>query len=270
MNKPKVSIIMGIYNCEDTLPAAIDSIVNQTYDNWELVMCDDASTDDTYNVANSYVEKYPDKMVLLRNVENMRLSYSLNKCLEKASGSLIARMDGDDISKDDRLAVQVDYLLNHNEYQVVGTAMQCFDNNGYHDIMHPKMSPDKWTMRKGTPFYHATILTYKYVYDELKGYTVSERTRRAQDQDLWFRFFSKGFSGNNIDEVLYYVRNDENAVRRRTIWGRIDAFKTTVYGYNLLGFPKRWLVKPFILMIMKSFVPLKLRDWSRRRKTAKK
>lgn len=267
MNKPKVSIIMGIYNCEDTLPAAIDSIVNQTYDNWELVMCDDASTDDTYNVANSYVEKYPDKMVLLRNAENMRLSYSLNKCLEKASGPLIARMDGDDISKEDRLAVQVDYLLNHTEYQVVGTAMQRFDENGYHDIMHPKQDPDRMTMRVGTPFFHATIMTYKYVYDKLNGYTVLERTKRAQDHDLWFRFYSVGFSGNNIDKALYYVRDDGNAIRRRTAKGRIESFKTTVYGYKLLGFPKRWLLKPAMLTFIKCLVPYKIIEWNRNRKS---
>ena len=65
--KSKVSILMGIYNCADTLSDAIDSIIKQTYANWELILCDDGSQDDTYKVAAKYKEKYPDKIILLKN-----------------------------------------------------------------------------------------------------------------------------------------------------------------------------------------------------------
>lgn len=260
---PKVSIIMGIYNCAETLPEAIESILSQTYENWELIMCDDGSTDETFNTAKRYVDKYPQKMILLQNKQNMRLSYSLNRCLQVVSGSLVARMDGDDISAPDRLRIQVNYLLEHNEYQVVGTAMQRFDEHGFHDVMHPVPNPDRLTMRKGTPFFHATILMRKTAYDEVGGYTVSERTKRAQDHDLWFRFYSKGFEGNNLDEVLYYVRDDRNAVRRRTVKGRLESFKTTVYGYRLLGFPMLWLVKPAFLTVIKCLTPYAVVDWYR-------
>lgn len=79
--QPKVSVIMGIYNCESTLPQAVDSILAQTYPNWELVMCDDGSTDGTYAVAERYRIQYPEKIVLLKNEQNRKLSYSLNRCL---------------------------------------------------------------------------------------------------------------------------------------------------------------------------------------------
>ena len=69
---------MGIYNCADTLDEAIESVLNQTYKNWELVMCDDCSTDNTYNIAKRYSDKY-DNIVLLKNEKNMRLAYSLNR-----------------------------------------------------------------------------------------------------------------------------------------------------------------------------------------------
>ena len=88
MDQPKVSVIMGIYNCERTLSEAINSILEQTYTNWELVMCDDGSTDGTYALAEQYREKYPEKIILLKNERNMKLSYTLNRCLEKASGEL--------------------------------------------------------------------------------------------------------------------------------------------------------------------------------------
>ena len=260
---PKVSVIMGIYNCAKTLPDSVDSILAQTYDNWELIMCDDASTDKTYEVAKQYADRYPYQIRLLHNQQNMRLAFSLNRCLEEASGSLIARMDGDDISAPDRLRLQVEYLMAHPEYQVVGTAMRRFDESGFHNVMHPPLNPDRMIMRNRVPFFHATILMRKSAYEELGGYTVADRTKRAEDLDLWFRFYNKGFAGNSIDEPLYFVREDSNAFRRRTARGRIEAFQILADGYKLLGFPKRWLIVPTLKMMFKCLVPYKFVEYYR-------
>ncbi|MDK0922904.1 glycosyltransferase family 2 protein, partial [Clostridium perfringens] len=100
--KIKVSIIMGIYNCEKTLSDCIDSLLNQTYTNWELIMCDDSSTDCTYKIAKRYAEKY-NNIILLRNETNKKLSATLNRCLEVAKGEYVARMDADDIALPTRL-----------------------------------------------------------------------------------------------------------------------------------------------------------------------
>ena len=77
----KVSIIMGIYNCAATLPAAVESILEQTYDNWELIMCDDGSDDNSYEVAQNIAKRFPEKIILLKNEYNMRLAATLNRCL---------------------------------------------------------------------------------------------------------------------------------------------------------------------------------------------
>ena len=90
-----VSVIMGIFNCENTLSDAIKSILNQSYTDWELIMCDDGSQDDTYKIALEYQHKFPDKIILLKNKTNMGLNATLNTCLSKATGTYIARMDGD-------------------------------------------------------------------------------------------------------------------------------------------------------------------------------
>ena len=82
----KVSIIMGIYNCAPTLPEAIGSILTQTFSDWQLVLCDDGSTDDTYAVAKGYLDKYPEKIILLQNETNMGLNHTLNRCLAAATG----------------------------------------------------------------------------------------------------------------------------------------------------------------------------------------
>ncbi len=266
MNQPKVSVIMGIYNCENTLAEAIDSILAQTYTNWELILCDDGSADGTYALAEKYKDRLPGKIILLKNERNMKLSFTLNRCLEAAKGELIARMDGDDISHEDRLEKQVAYLLEHPGIQLVGCAMRRFDEKGFHDIMHPVPAPDKWTLRYRVPFYHATILTYKTVYDTLHGYTVADRAVRVEDRDLWFRFYANGFSGANIDEALYDVRENADAIKRRTALSRFRSLRTTAFGYRLLGYPRRWLLREVFVLIAKSIIPYKVKQYFRDKK----
>ena len=264
-DNPKVSVIMGIYNCGKTLGEAIDSILDQTYTSWELVMCDDGSTDGTYEIAKAYQKKYPDKIILLKNQQNMKLSYTLNRCLEAATGELVARMDGDDRSCPERLHRQVSALLARPDIQLVGTAMRPFDEKGYHGIMHPVMNPSGKALRVGTPFFHATILTYKQVYDSLGGYSTGQRAERVEDIDLWFRFFANHYSGINLDEPLYEVREDYNAIRRRTLQARIHSIQTRASGYKLLGFPIRWLIRPACVLFLKGLVPPRLTAYWRRK-----
>ena len=109
---PEISVIMGMYNCADTLSEAIESILNQTMKEWELIMCDDGSSDATYEVAELYRKRYPEKMILLRNRENRGLNYTLNRCLKAAKGKYIARMDGDDICLPERFAAEYENIGN--------------------------------------------------------------------------------------------------------------------------------------------------------------
>ena len=95
--KGKISIIMGAYNCEDTLSEAIDSIIQQTYKDWELIICDDGSKDNTLSIAKEYEKQY-ENIHVYKNEKNLGLNKTLNKCLSYAKGEYIARMDGDDIS----------------------------------------------------------------------------------------------------------------------------------------------------------------------------
>ena len=125
----KVSIIMGIFNCAETLSDAIKSILSQTYSDWELIMCDDGSTDNTFHIAQTFASKNPN-IVLIKNDRNMGLNYTLNRCLELATGEYIARMDGDDISLPNRLEEEVSFLDQHPQYAIVSTPMIYFDENG--------------------------------------------------------------------------------------------------------------------------------------------
>ena len=267
----KISVIMGIFNCADTLEVAIDSILAQTYPNWQLILCDDCSTDDTYNIAKKYADTYPDKIIVIKNDQNSRLAFSLNHCLKFADGEFIARMDGDDISMPERFETQLKYLHEHSEFDLVGCAMQRFsDKGGLADILYSVDNPNYYTLKNKVPFHHGTIMARRKVYDTLGGYCVCKRTARCEDYDLWFRFFHAGFKGNNLREPLYMVREDANAIRRRTFKSRFMALKTTWYGFNLLGYPKRWFIKPVIKTLFKALTPYKIaelyRAWQKHNK----
>ena len=112
LEKDKISILMGLYNAEKTIDESIKSILNQTYKNWELIICDDGSTDNGVDIVKEYLSK-DNRIVLIRNNKNMGLNYTLNHCLKYAKGEYIARMDADDISVSRRLEIQFKYMEKH-------------------------------------------------------------------------------------------------------------------------------------------------------------
>lgn len=124
ISKPLISVIMGIYNCENSIETAIESILQPSYDNWELIMCDDGSTD---SIATKHIKQYPNKLVVLKNEKNLRLAATLNRCLGAAKGEYITRMDADDVSLPQRFETQVAFLENHHEYDVVRYSAKIFD-----------------------------------------------------------------------------------------------------------------------------------------------
>ena len=236
-----VSIIMGIYNCSSTLDEAVKCIVNQTYPAWELIMCDDASTDDTYAVAEKYVRMYPETVTLLRNEKNHGLNYTLNKCLQFAHGEFIARMDGDDLCSKDRLAQEITVFDKEPDIDIVSTGMEYFDESGVWGKILKKEYPDKMEFLKETPFCHAPCMVRKEAYDAVGGYTESERLMRVEDYHLWMKMMAAGFKGKNIQKYLYLMRDDREAFNRRKFCYRINEvyvrglavrkLKLPLYGY---------------------------------------
>ena len=254
--EPKVSVIMGIHNCEKTLQEAVDSIRRQTYTNWELILWDDGSTDGTYEIAKQYAAEDPARIRAFHDGQNRKLSHALNQCLRHATGELVARMDGDDLSRPDRLEKQVSYLQEHPETDLVGTQMNRFDENGHAGVLRAPLQPEPEMLRSKTPIHHATIMTYRSVYEALGGYTESETVEGVEDVDLWFRFFENGFKAATLDEALYDVRMDREALKRRTMGRRIRSLRTRAAGYKRLGFPRRWLLKPACTLLLKGLAPV--------------
>lgn len=223
----RVSVAMGIYNCAKTLGESIDSLLSQTYKDWELVLCDDASTDNTLEVAEKYAEKY-DNIKIIRNKTNIGLAATLNRCIEHASENceFIARQDGDDLSEPDRFAIQIDFLDNHPEYVLVSTAMSCFDESGIWGIQQKPEKPQPKDFAPSSPFCHAPVMMRRKELAQVGNYTVNKFLRRGQDYYLWHKFYCEGFRGYNIQEPLYRMRDDRAAATRRR-------FKDRLYGAKI-------------------------------------
>lgn len=253
----KISVIMAVYNCERTIEKAVNSILAQTYTDWVMIICDDGSTDGTWNVLEQYKAEYPGKFVLIKNDRNRQLPYSLNHCLKYVNTELVARMDGDDWSSPDRFEKQVAFLREHPEYDLVGTGVSVSDGQKQLASIIKTPMPTKKTMLRQNAFSHATIMTYKRVYEELGGYSLDPTVLRVEDVDLWCRFLAKGFKGYNLPDELYTVLEDESAVKRRTLRARINSAKTRCRGYRLMGFRGLVCYQPY-LAILKVFVPARL------------
>ena len=255
--KGLISVLMGIYNCAATLPEAIDSVLKQTYSNWQLIMCDDGSTDNTYEVAKQYEEAYPNKIIVLRNDRNMRLQYTLNRCLQYAQGEYVARMDGDDVCSPERFEKEISFLNCNPDYALVSCQMEMFDEDGTFRTVYYFEKPYSEQLLHGSQFCHAGCMMRTDVLRTLNGYDTSEKCERVEDYDLWVRLYAAGYKGYNIQEVLYSMRDDRNAFVRRSLRNRLNESRIIFRAGLCFGRP----AKGFFLCLVpiaKWFVPAKL------------
>lgn len=233
----KISVLMGIYNCADTLGTAIESILCQTVTDWELILCDDGSADDTYAVADSYRRQHPQKIKLLKNEKNRGLNYTLNRCLEAATGAYIARMDGDDLCMPDRFKQELQVLEENPDIAIVSTPMEYFDENGTWATGKAIPRPQPKDFLYGTPFCHAPCMVRRQALVAVGGYTDDEKFLRVEDYDLWIKLYAAGYRGINLSQPLYRMRDDRNATARRKFRYRINEARVKAKAVRLLKLP---------------------------------
>lgn len=241
---PRVTVIMGLYNCALTLPDAFDSLLVQSFDDFQIIVCDDGSNDDTYTVANEYANKYKN-ILLLQNSKNMGLNYTLNRCLQYVDSEYCARMDGDDISLPSRLEKEVAFLDNHPEYAIVSCPMAYFDEKGIFRMGKGKGEVVKKDFIYGSPIPHAPCMIRTSAIKEVNGYSVDDRLLRVEDYDLWMRMYAHGYKAYILSEVLYKMRDDRLAKKRRTWFGRRNEMYAMNTGFKMLGL--RWYYQIFAL-----------------------
>lgn len=246
---------MGVYNAEKTLKAAIQSIVDQTFQNWELIICDDGSTDHSYKIASTFDDS---RILIIRNKKNMGLGYALNRCLDLARGSYIARMDADDISMPDRLGVELDFLKLNPEYDIVSTSIIMFDENDEFCAGHCIQEPRAKDFIVGSPVAHPTCMIRKKCLEEVGGYSELKNTLRVEDIDLWIRLLEKGYRFWVLSKPLYRWRFNYDTIKRQKLKYRWNGTVVRLMGCKRLGLPAVYYLLTFKTVLI-GFIPPPIR-----------
>jgi glycosyltransferase involved in cell wall biosynthesis len=206
MSQPAVSILLPVYNSEKYLRQAIDSLLNQTFTNFELLIINDGSIDQSEKVIISYDDS---RIVYLKNDRNRGLIYTLNKGIELAKGKYIARMDADDICCRDRLQKQFDWLEKSKETTVISSQVSFINENGIEtgdwkdDLETTTFASIKQKMIWVNCIAHPTVMIHS---DILKQYKYSGNQVNTEDYDLWLRLLADGHKIEKIPEKLLLYR----------------------------------------------------------------
>lgn len=203
MDKPMVTVLMSVYNGERFLKEAIDSILNQTFTDFEFLIINDGSTDRSVEIIESYEDP---RIRLINNEKNLKLIASLNKGISLARGKYIARMDCDDVSMPDRLEKEVNFLENSLDYGLVGTYYTVIDGEGkdQYNVSYPSSNElIKLFLSLNCPLAHGSIMGRTELFKQnLYG---SEESYAVEDYELWTRM-SKVTKIHNIPEYLFKYR----------------------------------------------------------------
>jgi glycosyltransferase involved in cell wall biosynthesis len=209
---PNISVVMSIYNAEKYLAEAIDSILNQTYFNFEFIIINDGSTDKSLKIIEKYQEK--DKRIVLINRVNKGLIYSLNEGIKLAKGDYIARMDGDDISLPTRFEEQISFLDKNSDIGVCGSWIEIFAKNKKSNIK--KFAKNNQELKAqllfSSPVAHPSAMIRKSILDK-HSISYKKKYKNAEDYKFWLDL-SKVTKLANIQKVLLRYRYLETSITR--------------------------------------------------------
>lgn len=201
ISTPLVSVVMSVYNAGDFLEPAIQSVLNQTYTNFEFIIVDDGSKDNSWKT----IKNYSDKRIKAFRQNNQGIQAGLNAGISRAKGKYIARMDQDDLSLRQRLEKQVHFLESHDDIAIVGTNFPLIGSSGKvinHSFYLDRPEDLKLEVFLRNPFGHGTVMVRRSVFDKVGIYNQDEP---VEDWELWWRIMQK-FDGSNLVEELYKWR----------------------------------------------------------------
>ena len=200
-----VSVLLSTYNSEESISESIDSLLSQTYKNLEILISDDGSTDSTKEICKKFQLK-DERVLFSSNKKNIGLTKSLNNLAQKASGSLIARHDADDISLPYRIEEQIQFMKTKKLDAVTSRSLVKQNNK-----KRPGISfyiPDKLLINRKNPFIHGTLIIKKNVFQEIGYY--DERFYYAQDYKLFYDLLNKGYKVKTLNKALYILNTENN------------------------------------------------------------
>lgn len=255
---PLVSILLPVYNRAALLRRAVDSVFTQTFQDWELIIIDDASTDETPQIVKLFIARDP-RVRAIRNEKNIYITKALGQGLAAARGKYIARLDDDDYWVDpDKLEKQVDFLDTHPDCVVVGGGVIVIDNEDRERFRYFKKETDKEirkTVLSANPFSHTTVMFRANVARAVGGYGTE---RYAEDWELWLKMGKVGTFYNFPEYFTRYTMGDQNRsfIHQRPQSERILKF-IVANRRNYPGFWRGYLLN--LTQYIYSFLPLFLR-----------
>lgn len=194
-----VSIILPTYNGSKYIKRAIESVIAQSFSDWELLVIDDGSIDNTKDIVSEYINK-DKRIIYLKNEQNSGIQKTLNKGIKEAKGDYIARIDDDDEWIDaNKLKKQVEFLDGNLDYVLVGTGVIVIDEGGEELFRYLLPEDDKEIRSKilsKNCFVHSSVMFRKDIAISLQGYDESKEARHVEDYDLWLKLGTIGKLAN--------------------------------------------------------------------------
>jgi glycosyltransferase involved in cell wall biosynthesis len=221
MSNPEITVVMSVYNAELYLDDSITSILEQTYRNFEFIIINDGSTDDSLNIIKKY--KHLDERIVLISRENQGLIVSLNDGLKLAKGKYVARMDADDVSFKNRFKEQIEFMDKDN-IDICGSSVKLFNDKGDIKIWrYPVLDQDiKFTLLFTCSFAHPSVMIRKKVFKNLKY----KNYKNSEDYKLWTDAALSAFKMGGIDKVLLKYRcHKEQVSYKNSIMQKEQTFK---------------------------------------------
>lgn len=252
MKNALLSVIMATFNEPATyIKDAIESILNQTYTNFELIIVDDSTNSDTIKTINSF--KNDSRVIIIRDSSRMGFVRALNIGLRLAKGEYIARMDGDDKSVNNRFEKQIDYLNLHKDIDVLGGNMKIVNKSG--TVISERKYQNKELLLSissifRSPVAHPTVMFRKTIVE--KNFFYDESFKKAEDTEFWFRLRNNGFKIANLPCDLLYFRISDDLAKKRTVehfsYNFKARYKNFSWKYFYVDIPSIVITKLYVLV----------------------
>ena len=213
----KVTVLMSVYNGERFVKEAIESILNQTLTDFEFIIVDDASSDETFEILQKYA-KNDCRVIIEKNDFNLGLTKSLNKGLSKCKGKYIARLDADDIAVKNRLQKQYSYMESHSETSFLCSDVIVIGEKGHklkETCVNPRGLPIEQFLLFNVPLIHSAMFFRRDVISRLGGYDENYHTR--QDLELWLRALRQNYHMDIMHEKLVFLRYHSASLSNNSI-----------------------------------------------------
>ena len=218
--EPKISVIMSVKNGEKTLKKSVESILSQTFKDWEFIICDDGSTDNTLCILKEYQSR-DNRIIVLHNDTSQGSACGRNACIKEARAKILALQDADDESLPNRFEIQYDFITNHPEYSIVGTNWFNVDSNGNCSECKVKELPTALDQVNRGLFMHPTFMMRKNEIERVGFYTENKYTIRSQDYHMVMKVLSEGMLLYNLQIPLYRYTVDDGTMNRSLNWNRV-------------------------------------------------